>query len=239
VGESPRVLRNLHAHEIVAQVLAMQTSANTGIESSPPSIRNLFYFGMGEPLANFDNVLGSMEQFHRMGIERFAVASCGLVPMFPQLAKIPLAIRLFVSLHAPNNRLRSELMPINRQYPIEALLEGILEYRRSSFLGQPVYVNYVMLRGINDSPDAMMELGRLLEDYRTDVIVLLKLFNRIDTLPLRGTSRRQIRRCVRVLESCGVCCHYTESYGRDINAGGGQLTPGSPFTAGEEGKRGQ
>jgi 23S rRNA (adenine2503-C2)-methyltransferase len=154
--------RNLTAGEILAQVAALRDAMAAARPESEAPAHNVVFMGMGEPLANYENLLRSLRLLtgeHGFGIgdRRITVSTVGLEPEIRRLAEEPLDVRLAFSLNATTDELRSSLMPVNRKYPIGRVLDALAEFQRRK--GRPVTLEYVLLRGVNDSAEDARRLA--------------------------------------------------------------------------------
>jgi 23S rRNA (adenine2503-C2)-methyltransferase len=225
--------RHLSAGEIVAQVLyfarELRNSPWTaaGLPGSKPidHITNIVLMGMGEPLHNYDNVLqalrilNSAEGFN-LGARHMTVSTVGLIPAIRKLSQEPLQINLAISLHAPTDELRSRTMPVNRKYPLAELLTACQEYIAAT--GRQVTFEYVLLSGVNDTPEYAQQLAQLL--------VPLKQFAHVNCIPVNATSADYrpptpgaIRLFRNILFEHGVSNSVRAERGDDIAAACGQL----------------
>jgi 23S rRNA (adenine2503-C2)-methyltransferase len=225
--------RHLSAGEIVAQVLyfarelraAPWTAA--GLPGSVPidHITNIVLMGMGEPLHNYDNVLlalrilNSAEGFN-LGARHMTVSTVGLVPAIRKLSQEPLQVNLAISLHAPTDALRNQTMPINRKYPLQELLAACKDYIAAT--KRQVTFEYVLLAGMNDTPEQAHLLGELLAP--------LKQFAHVNCIPVNATSAsyqapgpEAIRAFRNILFEHGVSNSVRAERGDDIAAACGQL----------------
>jgi len=203
--------RNLTAAEIVDQALHFRR-----IEE----IDHCVFMGMGEPMMNLDNVLGACERLPDIGIthRRTAISTVGWIPGIERLTESEMPIRLALSLHAPNDALRSELMPVNDRYPVADVLAACRDYHRKR--KRMVFVEYVMLAGVNDSPALARELGKVL-DPRVFKLNLIP-YNPTGT-GYDGSERGAIEAFRRALEHAGLRATIRLTRGRDIDAACGQL----------------
>jgi 23S rRNA (adenine2503-C2)-methyltransferase len=203
--------RNLTASEILDQVLHLRRSER---------LDHLVFMGMGEPMMNLDAVLAAAERLPDVGIaqRRVGISTVGWVPGIRRLAAEPLPIRLALSLHAPEDALRSRIMPVNDRYPIAEVLDACREYvdRRR----RPVFVEYVMLAGVNDTYAQAVGLAKLL-DPRAFKVNLIP-YNPTGG-PYAGSSRGAIDAFRAVLEEHGLRATVRLTRGRDIDAACGQL----------------
>jgi 23S rRNA (adenine2503-C2)-methyltransferase len=215
--------RNLTAAEIVGQVWL----ANRELGSVPGAdrvITNVVFMGMGEPLANYRNVLTAarilMDDFgFDLSRRRVTLSTSGLVPQMRRLAEDS-NLALAVSLHAPNDRLRDQLVPINRKHPIAELLDACWHYIDEQN-GRSVTFEYVMLDGVNDSPAHALELIDLLRGHPAKVNLIP--FNPFPGTTYRCSAPAVIERFRELLNRHGVIATTRKTRGRDIDAACGQL----------------
>jgi 23S rRNA (adenine2503-C2)-methyltransferase len=225
--------RHLSAGEIVAQVLhfARELSAEPwvarGLPGSKPidHITNIVLMGMGEPLHNYENVLQALRTLNssdgfRLGARHMTVSTVGLVPAIRKLSQEQLQVNLAISLHAPTDELRSSTMPINRKYPIKELLAACQDY--ISATRRQVTFEYVLLAGVNDTPEYAHLLGELLAP--------LKQFAHVNCIPVNATSAayrppsgEAIRVFRNILNEHNVSNSVRAERGDDIAAACGQL----------------
>ena len=214
--------RNLSVAEIVGQVWLAnrQLGCFTGSERR---ISNVVLMGMGEPLLNFDNVIRAVELLtddlgFGLSNRRVTLSTAGLAPGITRLAQSS-KISLAVSLHAANDALRDELVPINRRYPIAELLAACRDYSR--VVGAPVTFEYVLLNGVNDSEADAMQLARHLKDMPAKVNLLI--FNPFPGAGFTRASPETTRRFHALLIQEGVFTTIRKTRGDDIDAACGQL----------------
>ena len=211
--------RNLTAGEIVGQVLTLQDALDR-----EERISNLVLMGMGEPLLNFPNVEKALrilcdELGANFSPRRITLSTAGHVPGIQRLAASNLNVNLAVSLSATTDAVRDQIMPINKRWPIAALLEACREYplpnrRRLTF-------EYVMLDGVNDSPEDARRLAKLLRGIRCKVNLIP--FNATPDLPDRPSPRERVEAFQKTLHDAGLTATVRESRGRDISAACGML----------------
>ena len=215
--------RNLTAAEIIGQVWL----ANRELGYDPDGgriVTNVVLMGMGEPLANYRNVLPAMQLMlddlgYDLSRRRVTLSTSGLVPQIYRLAE-DANVALAVSLHAPNDRLRDELVPINRKHPIAELLAACWHYLERQN-GRNVTFEYTMLDGVNDRPEQARELARLLRGH--DAKVNLIPFNTFPGTNYRRSPAEAIRRFRDLLRQGGVMATVRRTRGDDIDAACGQL----------------
>ncbi len=219
-------VRNLRVSEIVGQILAVR--AGLGPEDK---LTNLVFMGMGEPLANYENLLRALkilfaDEGPGFSSRKVTVSTCGLVPQMDRLGK-DITVNLAISLHAPDNETRNLLMPVNKPYPLEVLMEACrhfpLPHRRM------ITFEYLLLQGINDRPEQAEALSRLLRNVRAKINLIP--FNAYPGSEFRSPSPEQVLSFQNIL----VKNHYTtivrQSKGADISAACGQLHAHAAFTA--------
>jgi 23S rRNA (adenine2503-C2)-methyltransferase len=208
--------RNLDAGEIVEQVLRFKSSAHP--------VTNVVFMGMGEPLANYDEVMRAIRllthpQGVHLGARRITVSTAGVVPAMLRFADERQQVGLAVSLHAPNDALRSELMPINRRWPIDAVLAATDHYVRQT--GRRVSYEYTLMSGVNDTDVLADQLARLLHG-RLCHVNLIPL-NPTEDLNLTAPSADRALAFERRLRDAGIATTIRVNRGRDILAACGQL----------------
>jgi 23S rRNA (adenine2503-C2)-methyltransferase len=226
--------RNLSAAEIVGQVwlaqreLAASRSAashSAGLaEEGRRAITNIVFMGMGEPLANYRNVLPAMRIFlddlgYDLSRRRVTLSTSGLVPQIYKLAE-ECNVALAVSLHAPNDELRNELVPINRKHPIAELLAACWHYIDQQN-GRSITFEYVMLDGVNDKPEHARQLARLMQGHPAKLNLIP--FNVFPGTRYRRSPAATILKFRDILNDHGVIATTRRTRGDDIEAACGQL----------------
>lgn len=215
--------RNLSVAEIVGQVfLAHRELADERADGR--AITNIVFMGMGEPLANYRNVVPAMRIFlddlgYDLSRRRVTLSTSGLVPQILKLAE-ECNVALAVSLHAPDNELRDRLVPINRKHPVEELLKACWHYIDKQN-GRSVTFEYVMLEGVNDQPERARALARLLRGHPAKLNLIP--FNRFPGTGYRCSSPGAIVRFRDILNEHGVIATIRRTRGDDIDAACGQL----------------
>jgi 23S rRNA (adenine2503-C2)-methyltransferase len=221
--------RHLTAGEIVEQVIrAARKSAERN-----QRVANVVFMGMGEPLANEEAVWDAIKTLHEdVGISarHLTISTVGIIPGIRALAKRDLPVNLAVSMHAARNESRDELVPINKRYPIEDLMEACREYlsaknRRISF-------EWAMIDGVNDQPRDARELANLARSLNPSAHVNLIPLNPTPGWPTKGTSRNAVYAFAQRLEELGVNVTVRQNRGTDIDAACGQLAAGQPVKLG-------
>jgi len=208
--------RNLEAGEVVEQVLRLSSAARP--------VTNVVFMGMGEPLANYDETMRAIRLLiHpsglRLGARRITLSTSGLVPAMRRLADEGLQIGLAISLHAPNDELRSSLMPVNRRWPIAEVLDAANNYVNRT--GRRVSFEYTLMAGVNDSDALADDLARLLR-RRLCHVHLIPL-NPSDDPTLHASSSERALAFESRLREAGVAATIRVNRGRDILAACGQL----------------
>ena len=211
--------RNLTRGEIVEQMLRLQARLE-----DEERLSHIVMMGMGEPLANLDNVLGALDTASAadgLGISprRITISTVGLPPAIDRLAKSGIPYNLAVSLHAPNETLRSELVPVNRKVGIDKVLAAADRYFESN--GRRLTFEYVLLGGINDQPEHARELAQILR--QRNVMLNVIPYNPVEGLPYQTPSKRSIADFRQILESAGVNVMFRQRKGDEIDAACGQL----------------
>ena len=223
--------RNLSAAEIVAQVLhGARLLARGAVLGGPARVNNVVFMGMGEPLANFASVLAAVEELSRpepdgLGISArgLTVSTVGVVPRMRRLTEAGLPVTLAVSLHAPDDELRDELVPLNQRFDIDAVLDAAREYARVS--RRRVSIEYALIRDVNDQAWRADLLARRLAERGDRGWVHVNLIPLNPTPGSRWTaSRRQDEKAfVEHLERHGIPVTVRDTRGREIDGACGQL----------------
>ena len=210
--------RNLTASEILDQALHFRRT--TGCARGARPIDHAVFMGMGEPMMNLDAVLEACRRLPEVGIghRHTAISTVGWVPGIQRLAADPMPLRLALSLHAADETLRSELMPVNDRYPLADVLAACRDYYEAK--RRMVFIEYVMLSGVNDSYAQARQLAKVL-DPRMFKVNLIP-FNPTDA-PYDGSSPKAIEAFRAELERHGVGATVRLTRGRDIAAACGQL----------------
>ncbi len=222
------LLRNLTAGEIVEQIVIVLNDVY-GIGAETPHGTNLVAMGAGEPFLNFENLTKALEMMaNEDGLfivpNRVTVSTAGIVPKIYEFAKLEKRPHLAISLSAPNDELRDELMPINKRWKIEELLTAAKVFEKSLKRGEKFTFEYVLLGGVNDSDEHAHQLANLLNSYELNrVKINLIPHNSAEPLRYKPSTREQIERFQTLLESKGISAFVRRPRGRDIYAACGQL----------------
>ena len=218
--------RDLSAAEIIGQVWLAIKSYDAFQSGNERIVTNVVMMGMGEPLLNFDNVVSAMELMmedlaYGLSKRRVTLSTSGVVPALDRLAEVS-EVSLAVSLHAPNDELRNELVPINRKYPIEILLESCRNYMAAQKdKSRVVTVEYTLIAGVNDHPEQARELANLLRDFPCKINLIP--FNAFSLSDYRRPSGNAVSRFWQVLVDAGYIVTIRTTRGDDISAACGQL----------------
>jgi 23S rRNA (adenine2503-C2)-methyltransferase len=212
--------RHLTAGEVVEQVARAQ-------HASPQRVGNVVFMGMGEPLANYDATWAAVERFHDdfgISARHITVSTVGVVPGMRRLATERLPVTLAVSLHAPDDRLRDELVPLNRRYPLAEVLDAARAYLAAS--GRRLSFEYAMIGGVNDAPAQADALARRLRGFSPAAHVNLIPLNPTPGYGVPASSPRRVAAFAERLRQGGVGATVRRNRGTDIDAACGQLRTG-------------
>uniref|UniRef100_A0A7C4QX53 Probable dual-specificity RNA methyltransferase RlmN n=1 Tax=candidate division CPR3 bacterium TaxID=2268181 RepID=A0A7C4QX53_UNCC3 len=239
--------RNLTAEEIVDQVLEfarllkeIQKPNEAKSQKLKASITNIVFMGMGEPFANYKNVIEAIRILNdkngfNLGHRHMTVSTSGIVPGILKFADEEIQVNLAISLHAPNNEIRGKIMPVNKKYPLEKLLPAVSGYMRKT--NRKVFFEYILLKGINDSDENIKELISLLKKYFGNQMQLVHInlieFNEIPNHPTNLTNpnnstfispdHKTTRHIFDLLQKNKILATVRYRFGDDINAACGQL----------------
>ena len=211
------LVRRLEPFEMLDQVLFTQ------VDSGLP-VSHIVLMGIGEPLDNFDNVMRFLELVNsadgmNISMRHISLSTCGLVPKIDELAKRKLQLTLSVSLHAPNDEIRNQIMPVNRAYPSEELLAACRRYYEAT--SRRISFEYAMIDGVNDSEADARELLRRMKGLSAHFNLIP--LNHVEESPLKPSSREAVARFQKILEDGGIPATVRRTLGGDIEASCGQL----------------
>ncbi len=211
------LVRRLEPFEMLDQVLFTQ------VDSGLP-ISHIVLMGIGEPLDNFDNVMRFLELVNspdgmNISMRHISLSTCGLVPKIDELAKRKLQLTLSVSLHAPNDEIRNRIMPVNKAYPTEELLDACRRYYQST--NRRISFEYAMIGGVNDKPEHAQELLRRLKGLPAHFNLIP--LNHVEESPLKPSTRAAVAAFQKTLEGGGATATVRRTLGGDIDASCGQL----------------
>ena len=209
--------RNLSANEIVDQLIAVERATGEKID-------NIVFMGMGEPLANLENVLRAIQIINAewglgIGARHITISTSGLAPQIRKLAEEPLQIRLAISLHGATDEVRNRIMPINRRYNIETLLSACDYY--SAHKKQRLTFEYILIAGVNDSDEQARLLSR--HARRLSAKVNLIPYNNVSGLTWTRPSEKRQEKFLSILRAQGNPATLRREKGHDIDAACGQL----------------
>jgi 23S rRNA (adenine2503-C2)-methyltransferase len=209
--------RNLKPNEIVDQIIAVEREAGEKID-------NIVFMGMGEPLANFENVMNAIRIINApwgtgIGARHITLSTSGLAPQIRQLADEPLQVRLAISLHGATDEVRNQIMPINRRYNLEVLTAACDYYVKRK--KQRLTFEYILIAHVNDTPDQARQLGRIAR--RLGAKVNLIPYNTVHGLPWSRPSPEQQAQFLSILRASAVPATLRREKGHDIEAACGQL----------------
>ena len=228
--------RNLGVHEIVEQILSIERwnekqlsdKAKAGLPPSPLAneriVNNIVVMGMGEPLANYDNLLAALKILNApwgggIGARRITISTSGLAPQIRKLADEPLQFRLAISLHGATDVVREKIMPVNRKYPLKELVNACEYYQSEN--GRMITLEYILIAGINDGLDQTKPLATLAK--RLHAKVNLIPYNKVEGLPWERPTEEVCERFLAALEKQDVTATLRREKGHDIDAACGQL----------------
>lgn len=211
------LVRKLEPFEMLDQVLFTQ------VESGLP-VSHIVLMGIGEPLDNFDNVMRFLELVNsadgmNISMRHISLSTCGLVPMIYELAKKKLQLTLSVSLHAPSDEIRNRIMPVNKAYPTQALLDACRSYYETT--GRRISFEYAMIDGVNDTPQAAQLLLKRLKGMSAHMNLIP--LNHVEESPLKPSTRQAVQQFQKILEDGGIPATVRRTLGSDIDASCGQL----------------
>ena len=211
------LVRRLEPFEMLDEVLFTQ------IDSGLP-ISHIVLMGIGEPLDNFDNVLRFLELVNspdgmNISMRHISLSTCGLVPKIDALAEKKLQISLAISLHGPNNEIRGKIMPVNKAYDIDTLLDACRRYYAAT--SRRIHFEYAMIDGVNDTEAHAKELLRRLKGLPAHVNMIP--LNHVEESPFQPSSKAAVAKFQKILEDGGVTATVRRTLGGDIDASCGQL----------------
>ena len=211
------LVRGLSAGEILAQVYSVDRLLGQRVDS-------VVMMGIGEPLDNFDAAIGfydlvTSKQGYGLSVRSVSLSTCGIVPAIYRLAELKKQLTLSVSLHAPENGMRSRMMPVNDAYPVEQLIAACRDYQKIT--GRRISFEYSMVRGVNDSPQTARCLAQLIRGMGAHVNLIP--INPVDGSPFTAADSQAIHRFQAELGRLGVNATVRRRLGADISAACGQL----------------
>ncbi len=209
--------RNLNPSEMVQSIMIIENDLNVKVNS-------VVVMGIGEPFDNYDNVVKFIKIINNpkcleIGARHITVSTCGIVPKIEEFSNLPFQVNLAISLHAPNNELRSKIMPINRAYNLNELINCLRMYIEKT--NRRVTIEYVMIDNVNDSVSLALELANLLKGM--NVYVNLIPYNETNHLELKKTNKEKIMKFYDTLKKQGINVTIRKEFGGSIDAACGQL----------------
>lgn len=209
--------RNLTSGEMLSQVIT--TEENFG-----ERISHVVVMGIGEPFDNYDNLMYFLNNANNykgleIGARHITVSTCGIAPKIKEYADEQLQINLAISLHAPNNKIRNEIMPINKKYPIETVIEAIKYYMSKT--NRRITIEYIMIKELNDQVSHALELAGLLKDL--NVYVNLIPYNEVLEAPYKRSTKENMNLFLKTLKDNNINATLRKEQGHDIDAACGQL----------------
>ena len=222
--------RNLNASEIIEQVFSVERwHARQPREENQPKasgrlVDNLVIMGMGEPLANYDNLISALRILNApwgggIGARKITISTSGLVPQIRRLAAEPLQFRLAISLHGATDAVRDRLMPVNRKYPLRELVSACEDYQKVK--GRMITFEYILIAGVNDSLEQAKPLAALTKKLFAKVNLIP--YNKVDGLPWERPDEAAQERFLAALEKEKAIATLRREKGSDIDAACGQL----------------
>ncbi len=216
--------RNLSAFEMVEQVLVFERILRRG--GSGSGVTNVVFMGMGEPFNNYDAVMEAVRMINEeigIGARSISISTCGIVAGIKRFADEGLQVKLAVSLHAPNDELRSKIMPVNDAHSVDELLDALASYIETT--NKKVMIEYLLLRDVNDSDEVARELASVLKS-RLGRLFMINLIPFNPTQGFQASSGERISRFREILEESGLNVTQRYRFGRDIKGACGQLAGG-------------
>ena len=218
-GELGKV-RSLETSELVEQIMEVQRELDNAFER----VTNIVVMGIGEPFDNYDNVMRFLKIVNyakglEIGARHITVSTCGIVPKIREFAHFDLQVNLAISLHAPNNELRSKIMKINNAYKIEEVMEAVKYY--ITMTNRRVTFEYILLSNINDRKEHAKELVRLIKGM--NAYVNLIPYNEVSTKPYKRVTKEDATAFYKILDDNHIQATLRMEHGADIDAACGQL----------------
>ena len=210
-------VRNLETYEMVQQIILVSKYVNKKINS-------VVIMGIGEPFDNYDNVINFIKIINNdkmlaIGSRHITVSTCGIVPKIVQFSYLPWQVNLAISLHAPTDEIRNQIMPISKAYPLDLLMKTIKDYTLKT--GRRVTIEYVMLKGINDTNNCAHQLANLLKGM--NVYVNLIGYNETNNIEYKASNNDTIMKFYDTLKKDGINVTIRRKFGNKISAACGQL----------------
>ena len=210
-------VRNLEAYEMVLQIIMIEKLLGERIS-------HVVVMGIGEPFDNYDNLLSFFRIINdpkglQIGARHITVSTCGIVPKILEFSDFPLQVNLAISLHAPNNELRNKIMPINKAYSIEEVMDALKIYLNKT--NRRLTFEYILLKDVNDSVECAKELADLVKGM--NCYINLIPYNETNNIDFKRTNTIQIMRFYDILKKNGIGVTIRREFGGNISAACGQL----------------
>ena len=210
-------VRNLETHEMVGQILVIESLIKERISS-------VVIMGIGEPLDNYDNVIGFIKIINdakgiAIGARHITLSTCGIIPKIKDLSDLEIQSNLAISLHAPNDTLRNKLMPINKAYPLKELIKTIKDYIKKT--NRRVTIEYILLKDVNDKKEHAKELANLLRGM--NIYVNLIPYNETNHIEFKKSDKQTIDDFYETLQQEKIQVTVRREFGSSISAACGQL----------------
>ena len=210
-------VRNLYPSEMILQIIEIEKKINKRISQ-------IVIMGIGEPFDNYDNIvkfitIANSPRCLEIGSRHITVSTCGIIPKIKEFSKLPFQVNLAISLHAPNNEIRDKIMPINKVYKIEELIDAVKDYIKET--NRRVTFEYIMLDGINDSASCAKELAKLLKGM--NCYINLIPYNESSNITLKRSKKDTILKFYDIIKKEGMNITIRREFGGKISAACGQL----------------
>jgi len=209
--------RNLNVHEMVLQILEIEKDINKRIS-------HIVLMGIGEPFDNYDNVIKFINIINDskgidIGARHITISTCGLVPKIKEFTNMKTQVNLAISLHAPNNALRNKIMPINKAYPLEELMDAIRDYIKVT--NRRVTFEYILLKDVNDTKECAKELCKLVRGL--NCYINLIPYNETNNIEFKRSKSDTISEFYDILKKNNICVTVRREFGGLVSAACGQL----------------
>jgi 23S rRNA (adenine2503-C2)-methyltransferase len=216
--------RNLLPNEIVEQVLAVERAQTGEAKETGRAVDNIVVMGMGEPLANYEHLLAALKILNApwgggIGARKITISTSGLAPQIRKLAEEPLQFRLAISLHGATDEVRTQIMPVNKKYPLKELMAACEEYQFKK--GRMMTLEYILIAGVNDAIEQTKPLAVLANKIFAKVNLIP--YNTVEGLPWVRPTEEVCERFLEALEKQKVTATLRREKGHDIDAACGQL----------------
>ena len=210
-------VRNLEPSEMILQIMMVESLIKE-------KITHIVVMGIGEPFDNYDNIIKfiNIANHHKalnIGSRHITISTCGIIPKIKEFSELKYQVNLAISLHAPNDELRTKLMPINKVYPLKDLMVTLKEYIKKT--GRRLTFEYIMLDGINDSKECALELSKLIKGM--NAYVNLIPYNESSNILYKRSKKDKILSFYDIIKKEGINVTIRREYGSNISAACGQL----------------